>query len=148
MKNKEKYLDELTEILIANGSLAVNKYTNKPASCINISLNCDNCLFNGNCNDNGQAVREWLEAEYKEPIKLTDDEIVILKNINKMFDWIDRDEDNVLVVCARKLFKGELYCNIAIDHEYLAPFSHLFQFIKKYESYNIDELLKQNGVER
>ncbi len=149
MKNKEKYFDEILEITIKDGYWAVDKNTNEPMFCGGI--NCPDCLFSGRCNSD--SLREWLQAEYQEPIRLTDDEIVILKNIDKEFQWIARDENELLYCSTQKPFRnkemkcwayGKGYCTS------LTAFKHLFKFVQwsDKEPYNIDELLKQNGVER
>lgn len=63
MKNKEKFHDEIFEIVCSGGSLAVDKETKKPVSCRKII--CENCLFfrKGNCQNNRKY---WCESEYKE----------------------------------------------------------------------------------
>lgn len=66
MKNKEKYIDELMDIIINGRPLAINKQTNRPVQCNN-KIDCVNCLFyEMGCNDEGR--KEWLEQEYHEPI--------------------------------------------------------------------------------
>lgn len=150
MKNKEKYYDEILEIVIKSDILAINKTTNKPMRCKCVA-NCENCLFRSNCNATSR--QKWLEEEYKEPIHLTDDEIVILKSVNKNYQWIARDESTSLYTFTDKPCKDKIVKTWVYDKGYctcLNAFSHLFQFIKwsDEEPYSIDELLKQNGVER
>lgn len=91
---------------------------------------------------------EWLEQEYIEPIKLTDDEVVILKNIPSEYKWIIRFEKGGLVVCGVKPQRINGTWRIAPNMD-LYLFNHLFQFVtpEDEEPYNINELLK-NGVER
>lgn len=147
MKNKEKYYEDILKITIENGYWAVDKNTNKPRICRG-SI-CDDCLFKSNCNS--ESINQWLEAEYQEPIHLTDDEKVILKNVDKNYRWIARDRSEELFAYADKPCKNDEknYWNCC-KHVSLCVFSHLFQFIKwsDEEPYNIDELLKQNGAER
>lgn len=150
MKNKEKYYDEILQIVIEEGTLAVDKNTNKPRNCRGFT--CDDCLFKNNFNGEGEKIKEWLEAEYQETIKLTDDEIVILKNIDKEYKWLARNKIGNLFVYKTKPRKHgatwQIYRNICFSDLY--TFNHLFRFIKwsDEEPYSIDELLKQNGVER
>lgn len=153
MKNKEKYFDELMEILVSGYPLAVDKRTNKPVCCR--WFDCEYCLVNDG--EDGEkescskkAIREWLEAEYQEPIKLTDDEIVILKNVDKEYKWIARGKSGDLFFYKNEPEKDILMWKSFISYIRDGIFNHLFQFIKfdDEEPYNIDELLKQNGVER
>lgn len=69
MKNKEKYIDALAELIANEDTLAVEKDSNKPVSCG--GFYCVDCLFDDNCNYSARL--NWLEAEYQEHIELTDD---------------------------------------------------------------------------
>ena len=74
---------------------------------------------------------------------LTEDEKVILKNINKEYMWIARNESKECVSVfsdfpTRSRFVWD-YC----DAMWNLPFNHLFKFIKwEDEPYEIKELLK------
>lgn len=148
MKNKEKYYDEILQIVIEEGTLAVDKNTNKPINC-RVFI-CDDCLFNNWCVNKSR--KEWLEPECQEPIKLTDDEIVILKNIDKNYHWIAKNGIGNLFVYKTKPLKNGTTWQIIDNNIFseLYVFKNLFQFIKwsDKEPYEIDELLKQNGAER
>lgn len=94
----------------------------------------------------------WFEEEYQEPITLTDDEKVVLKNINKDYKWVARDNNENLYVYVEKpirvVYEGEWtdrHRFITID-----AFKHLFKFIKweDEEAWEIDKLLSENGVKR
>lgn len=80
------------------------------------------------------CAEEWLKSEHKEKITLSDAERVILENIDKEYKWIARDVDGDLIV----------YSENHDRERYIAPFNHLFQFIKweDEQPYNIEELLK------
>lgn len=149
MKNKEKYFDELMEIIISGCLLAVDKQTNRPEQCYNINR-CFGCLFYyAGCNS--EEREKWLEEEYQEHITLTDDEKVILKNINKKWKWIARDSGDTLYVYDEKPTRMVTSSEWLNGHGLadISAFKHLFKLIKwEDEPYNIDELLKQNGVER
>lgn len=87
---------------------------------------------------------DWLESEYKEPIKLTDDEKVILRNILQEYEWIARDIDGSLYAYfskPRKLTKTWVCSEV---NNGMKTFNHLFQFIKweDEEPWSIEELLK------
>lgn len=109
---------------------------------------CDNCTYNGYCVEGqcnaGHA--KWLEQEYKEPIKLTETESVILKNIDKKYQWIVRDgETNRLYIYVDKPRKYDnLFWQVG-DYD-MSVFNHLFKCIKgtDEEPYNIEELLEKN----
>ena len=90
---------------------------------------------------------EWLEKEYKEPIKLTDDEKVILRNIDRRFLWIARDANDFLAVYTTKPAKREASWEFEMGlWESMGVFGHLFRFVKweDEEPYNIEELLKDD----
>lgn len=101
----------------------------------------------------GVCAVEWLKAEYKKEVKLTETERTILENIDKDYKWITRDKDGTLYV-----FEFEPYRDTAYDSwdenddgkmEKLDIFNHLFQFItwEDKEPYNIEELLTEAGTE-
>lgn len=81
--------------------------------------------------------------ERKETPKLTEDEKVILKNINKTFKWIARDIDGILYIYTSKPKKGITMWES--DGLPMISFDHLFQFIKweDDEPYLIEELLEE-----
>lgn len=82
--------------------------------------------------------------ERKEKPKLTKDEKVFLRNIDKTFKWITRDEDRTLSFHSVKPHK-EAYFWSSLEANYVSDlFPNLFQFIKweDEEPYSIEELLK------
>ena len=105
-------------------------------TCSDSSGNCYVCITN------------WLEAEHKEPIKLSDVERVILENIAEKFKWIARDDNalKTLYIYNSKPSKEDWRWNVPEGKRSLnlAAFNHLFQFIKweDEQAYNIAELLK------
>jgi hypothetical protein len=91
------------------------------------------------------CAEEWLKAEHKEKITLSEAERVILKNM-KGEEWITREKCGRLCVYHLEkpykdneceYWKGQACTEIGF-------FDHLFQFIKweDEEPYNIEELLK------
>lgn len=140
MKNKEKY--DLTKLDIGVQGTHFNLFNKDNAQKI----------YEGEYISYIKLIIEllrWLEQEYIEPIKLTDDEIVILKNIPTECKWIIRFEKGGLVVCDFKPQRINTSWRIAPSMD-LYLFNHLFKFIKWEDEkpYNIDELLKPYGVER
>lgn len=143
MKNKEKYCDEILEAFVNldgdNGTCKFKKrHILKPDECDDIS--CRRC---------GERTREWLEEEYKEPITLTEDEKVILKNVDKQYTYIARDKSKNLYVYSEKPLKqgGEWITQYGNCCE--LAFSHLFQFIswEDKEPYLIEDLLRESETE-
>ena len=86
---------------------------------------------------------DWLKAEYKEEIKLSDVERVILENTDKEYKWIARDDGGNMHVFKFKPTKLKNYWHTSSSYS-LCAFNHLFQFIQwsDTEPYNIEELLK------
>ena len=142
MKNKEKYVDLIAEAFAnVDGGYCDfrKKYVLKKIGCLGVS--CVECNI---------RTAEWLEQEYQEPIILTDDEKAILKNLPKKYEWIAKDKSGRLFLYLIKPLKtGTCWESESIEPDF-SMFGDLFQFIKweDKEPYNIDELLKQNGVER
>lgn len=98
MKNKEKFTEELLDLIIYSDELAFNvdEYTVKGCS----ETNCCNCLFKDVCNcgdDISNYRRKWLEAEYVEPepeseidwSKVPVDTPILVRH-NNNDDWIPR----------------------------------------------------------
>lgn len=86
--------------------------------------------------------KDYLLNEYKEPIKLTHDEYIILKNIDEQYQWIARDKNNRIWLYEEKPFKDDDEW-IAMESSYFDAFNHLFKFInfEDEEPINIQELL-------
>lgn len=72
MTNREKFKEELCDIVITAGSLAVNKRTLKPCKCS--CIECMDCIaYNRDCRD---AMEEWANSEYVEPCQFKKNELV------------------------------------------------------------------------
>lgn len=62
MKNKEKYFDEIMDIVTLT-RLAVSRESNKPFKCSQIK--CSDCLFKEHSEKTCRiSAKEWLESEY------------------------------------------------------------------------------------
>ena len=90
----------------------------------------------------------WLQSKYKEPIKLSEAERVILENIEKDYKWIARDKswENLYVYSSKPEKNEAKNWEPVEDAQDLLCFKHLFQFItwQDDEPYNIEELLEEN----
>lgn len=132
MKNFEKYLYEIAGTICKFSTIA---YKNPDEA------NCT-CLTVDPTKHNIHTVMKWLLAEYVEPIKLTHDEYVILKNLPKKYEWITRDYYDDLEIFDYKPYKkGTLWGEN--DWCSLTLFNHLFQFVKweDEEPYEIAKLI-------
>jgi hypothetical protein len=81
---------------------------------------------------------------------LTEDERVILRNLDKNWKWIARDKCGMLVCYENKPEKLECsWWDRFAPYETITPFEHLFKFIKWEDDkpYNIEELLKEGNDE-
>ena len=103
-----------------------------------------NCPCESNDTTCTECKANWLKAEHKEPIKLSDAERVILENIDKKYKWLCRDNDGCLNAYIGKPKKQGICWVWDISYGRFDVFNHLFQFIKweDKEAYNIEELLK------
>lgn len=135
MKNLEKYLDELAE---HNDRYDIVCYwrtkIKKEEACR--SIRCTQC---------GKKFLQWLNEEYEEKPKLTDDEKVILRNIKPDYKYIARDKDGDIYAYQIKPSKNNETWVDGRFHINIRAFNHLFQFIKweDEEPYSIEELLKE-----
>jgi hypothetical protein len=100
-----------------------------------------------NTNDPLEMIWNSTDEEETKPSLLTEDERVILRNLDKKWKWIARDEDrDDLHVYSLEPVKTIYEWNVegVMNFENFYIFNHLFQFIKwtDKEPYNIEELLK------
>ena len=89
--------------------------------------------------------KEVFKPEEPKPSLLTEDERVILRNLDKGYIYIARDGLGNLIVFKEHPFRGECawLTEIIQNHDFLQVFNHLFKFIKWGDKpYNIEELLK------
>ena len=84
-------------------------------------------------------------------IKLTEDEKVILRNIDKKYKWITIDDNGSLFINNEKPIKNESswISKMLIDWCGIWIFNHLFQSIKweDEEPYLIEDLLKEDDYD-
>ena len=93
-----------------------------------------------------KPVEFHVRPEEPKPSLLTEDERVILRNLDKKYDFIARDEDGDLHIFSKKPEKEVDEWNVCgiMNYEIFSVFNDIFQFIKwtDNEPYNIEELLK------
>ena len=120
---------------------------------VNLDNYNENLKFNnGNLNefDIMKVYKDYtckeLLWERKEKPQLNEDEKAILRNIDKEYKWIARDDDGLLCVYKEKPTKDDYdgWNDSAFSFASLWAFDNLFQFIKweDDEPYSIEELLK------
>lgn len=68
MTNREKYAEQILDIALAGGSVAVDKKGNM---CRCTDIGCNNCIFAKTKTDDKRScekrIKEWSEQEYVEP---------------------------------------------------------------------------------
>lgn len=98
------------------------------------------------------CAEEWLKAEHKEKINLSEAERIILENIDKEYKWIARDDNRTLAVYTEKPDRhiGFKMWNSDKDCNNIPAFNHLFQFItwEDEQAYNIEELLEGGNSDK
>ena len=87
----------------------------------------------------------WLKAEHKEKITLSEAERIILENIPEDYKWIARNKSKRINVFCFEPTKQHGSTWVGGYSKDFDVFAHLFQFItwNDSEPYNIAELLKQ-----
>jgi hypothetical protein len=136
MKNFEKYLYEIAGTICKFSTIA---YRNPDEA------NCT-CLTVDPTKHNIHTVMKWLNEEYKEPIKLTHDEYVILKNVDECYKWIARNPYHCsLRFFIKKPFKKSTDWQDGFNRggNGIEVFNNLFQFVKWEDSepYEIAKLI-------
>lgn len=94
MTNKEWLLKEIQ-----------NTSDKKLAESVKISFFTDYCERDCNGENCVDCRLEWFKQEHKEKIELSEAERIILKNIDKEYSWIARDENKALNVYKERPIK-------------------------------------------
>lgn len=151
MINAEKYKDEIT-----NNCKCKFGFSNRIVKCE--FEECPSCLFSNVNNDDSLSCTtrkvRWLLSEYKELVKVTELEYVILKFIHKEgFKYIARDKDgNLFAFLFKPKKSGDIWdCDIKRNISYandLIIFNKLLKFVKweDTEPRSIEKLLKNCEV--
>lgn len=110
MKNKEKYMTEIIDIVCEDVSFGVDKRTGSPASCR--ELHCGKCLLNEMnryaCYD---SRKEWADSEYVELPVISKSDRTFLDYIRDEDKYIARDENGKLFTYTSKPCKMESFSN-------------------------------------
>lgn len=93
MKNKEKFKDEILDIICKGGNIAVDNITYEPVDCN--SIDCGTCLFYG-CGVCSDMLIEWYRREYKKPIEISYSDSLFLNFIKDEYNYIARDKNGFL----------------------------------------------------
>ena len=117
-----------------------------------ISIICDVVVLKLNTIDWSYISMDNLMNQDYEIVKqkptLTEDEKIILRNLQRECEWIARDENDCVYVYFVKPIKSPHdFWNFMGGGFNFSAFNHLFQFIKweDEEPYNIKELLDENS---
>lgn len=84
MKNKERYMDEILDIVVRGEKLAADNRTGMPFACHKIRSECKKCLFKGYFSPCSKLRKSWLEAEYKPMKYFSDEEKFFVKQVDKI----------------------------------------------------------------
>lgn len=133
MLNAEKWKKEILDMAEEGYYFAVSKdRQNVARSCG--AFKCENCIFDEgddrDCGCNYSRVK-WLLSEYKEPIKLTRMEYLLLCHVYKLnYKYIARDKDGDISLYLDEPDK-DILTEFWHGKEYeFTLFNNLFQFIK------------------
>lgn len=95
MKNKEKYVKEIVDIVCEDVSFGVDKRTGSPASCR--ELHCGKCLLNEmNHRACYTSRKEWADSEYVERPVISKADRTFLDYIRDEDKYMARDENGKL----------------------------------------------------
>lgn len=154
MKNKEKYVKEIVDIVCEDVSFGVDKRTGSLVSCR--ELHCAKCLFNEmNRHACYDSRKEWADSEYVERPVISKSDRTFLDYIRDEDKYIARDENGDLFVYESHPRKvGACWNSVSLIHErYLYLNQHFnidFPMIKWSDSepWLIEDLKKLEVVEK
>lgn len=86
MTNREKFKEEICDIVIDRNLLAVSMKLLKPCKCS--MTKCSDCIANNNTTSCQKVMREWANSEYVEPCLFEKDELVEVSQDGKF--WVLR----------------------------------------------------------
>ena len=110
MKNKEKYVKEIVDIVCEDVSFGVDKRTGSLVSCR--ELHCAKCLFNEmNRHACYDSRKEWADSEYVELPVISKSDRTFLDYIRDEDKYIARDENGKLFTYTSKPCKMESFSN-------------------------------------
>ena len=110
MKNKEKYVKEIVDIVCEDVSFGVDKRTGSLVLCC--ELHCAKCLFNEmNRHACYDSRKEWADSEYVELPVISKSDRTFLDYIRDEDKYIARDENGKLFTYTSKPCKMESFSN-------------------------------------
>lgn len=106
MKNKEKFMNEIANIVCDGDVVAIRKDTYEPMPCN--AIKCRNCLlFNDSICLGSNALRDWAQEEYG--VVISYDDSLFLNFIKDDYEYIARDKDDCLHIYFVKPKKRQNY---------------------------------------
>lgn len=153
MKNKEKYVKEIVDIVCEDVSFGVDKRTGSLVSCR--ELHCAKCLFNEmNRHACYDSRKEWAESEYVERPVISKRDKAFLEYLREEYRFVARDENGKLFVysskpCRDKIFKCWCSCGHSNSPSLHLNYNIDFPMIKwsDEEPWTIEDLEKLEVVE-
>lgn len=107
MTNKQKYAEEILDIVCAGNDVAFDKRAMKLINCDD--LNCDDCLFNDFDSSCSEKLKKWAESEYIEKPVISKKDRAFLDYLKEEYKFITRDKNGMLFVYEAQPRKLEKY---------------------------------------
>lgn len=145
MKNKEKFIDDI-----------INAFYNDDL-CEFVNKHCDydiNCETAADCVECRKKLMTWLEQEYNPKPRLSRDEYIILANLPRYYEWVEKNDENMVVVYAskkkpiyvrdvfRRVVETLTFNDLELTSKEL-PYLDLFEFLCNEEAMSIYELINE-----
>lgn len=123
MTNREKYAEQILDIVCNGGSVAVDLEKQKPVDCTEIR--CRECKFEMSGIPCGSLRKQWCNEEYTEPpidwSKVPVDTPILVKNIENS-EWLHRHfakfEDGIVYAWDNGRTSWSLLSDEVIDWKY------------------------------
>lgn len=103
MFNREKFKEEILNIVCYGNAVAIEKETGKPVACNTLSKDCRECLFCGDRTPCSILFKRWCYSEYVPKVdwsKVKVDTPILVRDSEK-HDWLRRYFSHT--------FDGEVY---------------------------------------
>ena len=146
MKNKEKFADEIIDLLCTSKDPIAVNFKGEIVRCHDIF--CKNCKFHkeGDCIT---AARKWLEEEYGEPPVISHKDALFLQFIKDNYKYIARGySGNLFLLYTYKPAKGIGSWSLNSSYVSIDPFDVCFPMVKweDEEPWAIKDLMKLKVV--
>lgn len=106
MTNRERYTKEILDIACSGNRVAIRKDNKRLTTCEEIG--CCDCCF-GDYIPCEEAVCEWAESEYVEPVKISKKDRAFLDYLKEEYKFFARDKNGMLFVYEAQPRKLEKY---------------------------------------